>query len=103
MRHVVRATAILLTGLAAGATVQAADIVQGQRVYERHCASCHGADGRPLVPGSPDFSKGETLQLSDVDLVRATKVGKNLMPAYDRVISEEDILSVLSYIRTLWR
>lgn len=81
----------------------ALDINAGQAVYETHCANCHGADGTPTMLGTPDFSRGESLDVTDVDLVRGIKNGRNLMPAYDTQIKDEDILNVISYIRTLRR
>jgi len=83
--------------------VHAFDIDAGQTVYETHCASCHGADGTPTMPATPDFSSGEGLDATDVDLVRGIKSGRNLMPAYDGLIKNEEILNVITYIRTLRR
>lgn len=82
---------------------QAADIFAGQTVYEAHCASCHGTDGVPLVPGTPDFALGRGLDKPDVFLVETIRTGVNLMPGYDRIIDDQDILNAIAYIRTLRR
>ncbi len=81
----------------------AQDIFAGRTIYEDHCASCHGLDGRPTVPGTPDFSEGSSLFVSDAELIRVVKSGKSLMPAYDRVLKESEVLDVISYLRTLRR
>jgi len=89
--------------MASATPALASDVFAGRHVYEAHCITCHGANGRPAVPGAPDFSYGVRLELPDVMLLQALRRGKNLMPAYDRIISESDMLNVLAYIRTLRR
>ena len=90
--------------LAAGARpVPAQDIFAGRGVYDAHCASCHGPDGTATVPGTPNFSEGKGLDFSDRELVRVIKLGRNVMPGYDRVLKETEIIDVISYIRTLRR
>jgi len=93
--------AAALIGSAPGAL--ASDIVAGKSVYEKHCANCHGRDGYPVIPGTPDFTQGRSLMSPDSVLISSIKVGKKLMPGFSRVISEKDMLDVLSYIRTLQR
>lgn len=82
---------------------EAADIFRGQTIYETHCASCHGADGAPLVPGTPDFAMGDGLDKPDFELIQTVKAGSNLMPGYDSIISDQEILDAIAYIRTLRR
>jgi len=40
----------------AGAAARAADPAKGQRLYTSHCAMCHGANGRAVMPSAPDFN-----------------------------------------------
>lgn len=88
--------------IAAGAApARAYDVFAGREVYENHCASCHGTDGRSTLSGTPHFADGKGLDFSDAELVRVIKSGRNLMPGYDGVLKETDILNVISYIRTL--
>lgn len=90
--------------LAAGTnSAFAQDIFTGRTVYDTHCASCHGSDGTATVPGTPNFSEGKGLDFSDPELVRVIKLGKNIMPGYDRVLKETEIIDVISFIRTLRR
>jgi cytochrome c6 len=81
----------------------AADVFAGQIVYQAHCANCHGPDGKPVLPGTPDLTRGEGLMAPDTVLVPAMKVGKGLMPGFEYILSEKDILNVLAYSRTLQR
>lgn len=87
----------------ASATVRAADIYNGREVYQLHCETCHGSDGRSLEPGTPDFSRGESLFVSDSDLMRMLREGVGVMPAYRGMLSDAEILDVIAYIRTLQR
>lgn len=96
-------TAFTLAPLLLPSGVFASDVFAGKIVYEKHCVRCHGSEGTPIIPGTPNFSTGERLQNSERTLITGIRTGKNLMPGYDRIISEPDILNVLSYIRTLWR
>jgi cytochrome c6 len=97
---------IVLLAAAVGLTTvpaEAADMFSGRRTYERHCAGCHGANGRSTVPGTPHFSQGEGLLRSDYDLLRIIKKGRDLMPAYATIMRDKDILDVIAYIRSLPR
>ena len=98
-------------------------VALGANVYEANCASCHGADlegqanwrspgedGRLLAP--PHDETGHTWHHDGDTLFQLTKYGvsalindPNLasnMPIYDRVLSDKEIIAVLSYIKTTW-
>ncbi len=100
-----RLLALALAGAAATApaSLSAQDIFAGRGVYEQHCASCHGLDGRATVPGAPNFHDGTGLYAPDADLIKIVKYGKSLMPGYDHILKESEILNAVSYIRTLRR
>ena len=91
---------LLLTG---GLPAVANDIFAGRKVYDAHCAQCHGSDGRALVAGSPDFNRGTALNLPDGELVRRIRAGRNLMPGYEGILKTKDILNVIAYMRSLRR
>ncbi|ROR32904.1 c-type cytochrome [Inmirania thermothiophila] len=83
---------------AAGA--QAADPANGRRLYETHCVTCHGADGRGVMPGVPDFTRPETLMRTDRRLLSAIRDGTGAGPAFFGILSEAEILDVIAYLRT---
>tara|TARA_B110000003_G_scaffold226671_1_gene227698 strand:+ start:254 stop:760 length:507 start_codon:yes stop_codon:yes gene_type:complete len=99
------------------------DIVElGKSVYVQNCASCHGIklegqknwmsrlpDG--LMPAPPHDETGHTWHHSDKYLFMITKNGiediigqkyPNNMPAYKDILSDKEIISVLSYIKSTW-
>jgi cytochrome c6 len=90
---------IALAVLATGA--QAADIAKGAQAYATHCAMCHGANGTPVMPGTPNFRRLESLMRPDMQLLTAIRTGKGAMPAYFGVLRDREILDVIAYLRTL--
>lgn len=95
----------------------------GQRVYQQHCASCHGArlQGQPdwrerdaagRLPAPPHDPSGHTWHHPDEVLFRITKFGvakaanlkdyDSAMPAYEGVLSDQEIVAVLSWIKAQW-
>lgn len=93
----------LFLALAGGSPATASDIFAGRKVYDAHCAQCHGGDGRALVAGSPDFNRGTALNLTDGELIRRIRAGRNLMPGYEGILKTKDMLNVIAYMRTLRR
>jgi mono/diheme cytochrome c family protein len=98
-------------------------VALGANVYEANCASCHGADlkgqanwrspgedGR--LPAPPHDETGHTWHHDGDTLFQLTKYGVSAlindpdyasnMPIYDRVLSDEEIIAVLSYIKSTW-
>lgn len=79
----------------------AADPKHGGEIYGQQCINCHGPRGQPTMPGTPDFSRGERLMQSDIDLIKTISRGKGMMPAYQGILTERDIFDVIAYLRTL--
>lgn len=98
-----RRFAVALTLLMAGYAgyAQAADPLKGAKLYNDRCADCHGPRGVPAMPGVPDFSHSQRLMQSDMALVRTISVGKGMMPAFQGVLTEQEIFDVIAYLRTL--
>jgi mono/diheme cytochrome c family protein len=80
---------------------QAADTNKGAELYAKHCASCHGLSGIGMMPGAPNFAQGEGLMTSDGALLISIQNGKAAMPAYRGVLSNQDTLNVIAYLRNL--
>lgn len=91
--------ALVLLAVAAGAA--AADINSGARIYQMHCASCHGPTGISIVPGTPNFARGEGLMKPDMTLLAAVRTGLNAMPGYIGILNDRQMLDAIAYSRTL--
>lgn len=95
---------------------------RGKTVYRQYCAACHGftlkgqanwqkrrPDGK--LPAPPHDESGHTWHHPDKQLFDLTRLGpKTLvggdyqtdMPGYRDILSDADIIAVLSYIKSTW-
>lgn len=94
---------VMLIFEAVAISVLACDTKAGQQIFEKNCMACHGKTGKPNIVGMPDFSKGERMDKPIEALILSIKngVSKTMMPAWDKKLKEDEILSVLYYIRSL--
>ncbi len=95
----------------------------GKELYATNCASCHGEalqgatnwrspDPDGLMPAPPHDKSGHTWHHTDDVLFEITKYGlakiigqkdyKTNMPVYDGVLSDQEVIAVLSYIKSRW-
>ena len=94
----------------------------GQKIYLQNCASCHGVklegqknwqtrddEGYLLAP--PHDETGHTWHHNDEYLFLMTKYGiekiigkkyPNNMPVYEDILSDKEIIAVLSFIKSSW-
>lgn len=98
-------------------------LILGQQVYQTSCAACHGAnlEGQPnwqspgldgLMPAPPHDETGHTWHHPDALLLDIVKYGvaaasnlenyQSAMPAYEGVLSDEEIIAVLAFIKSQW-
>jgi mono/diheme cytochrome c family protein len=98
-------------------------VALGAGIYADHCASCHGANlegesnwrerkpnGR--LPAPPHDATGHTWHHPDAVLIEITTHGLpdeiggqpylSDMPAYEGILTDREILAVLSYIKSRW-
>lgn len=85
----------------------AASIADGKEAYNKMCASCHGKKGlgdgpkgKLLDTSSGDFSSKGFQAMTDGEHFWRTKTGRGEMPAYKGKLSDEEIWSVVHYMRT---
>jgi mono/diheme cytochrome c family protein len=86
----------------------------GQSVYEEHCASCHGAEGRGKLPDYPPLADNQSIQMdSAVNPIRMVLNGgfppgtqSNTapygMPPFAGLLSDDQVAAVVTYIRIAW-
>lgn len=91
----------IVLGMLAALPVVAGDMQKGREVYEMHCIACHGIDGYPVDMTIPSFANGDRLYLMDQELADSIRNGKELMPSFRGLLSEEEIRDVITYLRTL--
>jgi len=92
---------IFLAFLLVTSASHAADPTKGGELYAVHCADCHGASGISIMPDAPNFARNESLMKPDRHLLISINKGNNAMPSYQGILSDQDILDVIAYLRTL--
>jgi len=74
-------------------------------LYKSKCQACHGADGKASAVGqklgAKDFNSPEVAKMTDAELFDITKKGKGKMPGYDGKLTDDQIKSLIKYIRSL--
>ena len=94
---------------------QAQDAAAGEEIYAQYCALCHGAQGQGdgslsanLDPKPRDHTDGVYMNaLTDDRLLQVVSEGgaaaglAPIMPAWKGILSEQQILDVIAFVRTL--
>lgn len=101
------------------------DVVLGEQLYAENCASCHGInlEGQPdwrskgsdgKLPAPPHDKTGHTWHHGDLLLFNYTKLGgkevmkrqgidfDSGMPGFGDTLSDGEIQSILSFIKSTW-
>jgi mono/diheme cytochrome c family protein/glucose/arabinose dehydrogenase len=78
----------------------------GQDIFKNLCEGCHGADGREQPGAAPNIAGSATVIGPAGVPIRVLLHGKEgavgLMPAHGETLSDEEIASVLTYVRRAW-
>jgi len=98
-----RISAILLCTIAVSC---AAAPQKAASLYKTSCAQCHGATGEADTPAGKAFNarpltSPEVLEMSDAEMLALTKKGKGKMPAWEEVLTDDQLKDVIAYIHTL--
>ncbi|MDI4232326.1 cytochrome c [Bradyrhizobium sp. 31Argb] len=121
----IRAMAVYLKGLAQGSSpdkpppaIPSAEssllLSLGKQIYDRDCASCHGATGLGMPPHYPPLAGNQSIQMaSAVNAIRMVlnggyppgTAGNPMpygMPPFAQRLSDDEVAAVVTYIRTSW-
>lgn len=61
---------------------------------------CHGANGKAVIAGTPDFIYNNVLAKPDFELKTFINAGRGIMPGFQGLLKDQEIMDVISYIRT---
>jgi mono/diheme cytochrome c family protein len=121
----IRAMAVYLKGLAQGTSpdkppppIPSAEssllLSLGKQIYDRDCATCHGATGLGMPPHYPPLAGNQSIQMSSaVNAIRMVlnggyppgTAGNPMpygMPPFAQRLSDDEVAAVVTYIRTSW-
>lgn len=95
------------------------DIKNGERIFKSGCIACHGADGRGAPETMTEFRRPDTFpDFSQCDQTTPepnsawkdvilhggpTRAFSQIMPAFDELLSSDEIDDVIAYLRSLCR
>jgi mono/diheme cytochrome c family protein len=81
------------------------DSAASSATFRTKCATCHGQDGGGSTVGKsmnvPDLRSPVVQKLSDTELAQIIANGKGGMPPFKSSLSEDQIHSMVSYVRSL--
>lgn len=87
----------MLTVAVSAAAQDQAMIEAGEQVYDEHCATCHGEKLRSagVIPDLRELGEKDRPRFD-----QTVREGRGQMPAWEGVISPEEIDQVWAYIRS---
>jgi mono/diheme cytochrome c family protein len=116
-----RAMAVYLQALvphelppAAASSPSESTLQRGGKVYDQHCAQCHGEEGAGEPGVFPPLKGNRAVVMRDpTNVVRAVLQGGYLpatagnprphgMPPFQHILGDEDIAAVTSFVRNSW-
>ena len=98
-------TAALAVAIAAPlAQAQSAD--DGKEIFDTKCAVCHNADSKdkkigPGLAGIKDGKLPSGKDATDENMMENINKGGNGMPAFEKLLSDDEKASLIAYMKTL--
>lgn len=77
------------------------NVKQGESVFLKFCAGCHGFEGKASYEHAPSFSLGDRLQKDDRELLQSVLNGKNNMPPWRDKLPVQDLRNAIAYLRIM--
>lgn len=93
---------LLLAILFASVTSFVAVAENGEQLFLENCAECHQADGKGLANIYPALAGSEVVKGSGVDVALVLIIGRGEMPSFSGSISDENIATIINYVRNAW-
>src|ERR1035437_26144 len=85
-----------------------ASIQTGKNIYRTNCILCHGEGGKGngtlamnLNPRPADHTSKKFQQQKDGEIFYKITTGRNAMPNFSQLLSENDIWNIINFIRSL--
>ena len=102
MRFITAAAVITLLPL----SLFAAEKAEQKALFDKNCATCHGADGAGQTPAGKamkvkDLRGADVQKESTETLIKTVTDGKGKMPAFRSKLNREQIQDVVQYVKSL--
>ncbi len=114
MQRVYALLAVSLAALTACSNSKSSSSASGSSIFMSNCASCHGANGEGVAGTFPPLASNPAVTGNPATVIHIVKYGltgkidvagkpfDGMMPAWSPQLHDEDIASVLSYVRSSW-
>jgi len=85
-----------------------------RRLFDAHCASCHGADGKHTEGGPPPLEGSRWLSGPESRVIKIVlhgvrgdievdgKIYNLEMPGFGKVLSDGEVAAVVTFVRATW-
>ncbi len=70
----------------------------GKMLFDSKCAACHGEDGTAGIGNAANL---QTSKLDSVAIISTLTNGRNAMPAFKNVLTNEEIAQLAHYVQLL--
>ena len=89
---------LVLTGSAIAGNANA-----GLAHYNKHCVKCHGGNGQLRLANAANFDRREGLRQSNQKVFAHIKRSNTNCPSYAGILSDNQIIDVVAYLKRLGR
>ena len=99
----IKAAMVIVAAFAAAASAPSlAQEMDGKALFMKNCAACHQATGKGIPGAFPALAGSKFVQGKGTDVATVLLKGRGGMPDFSDSLSDRDIATVLSYVRSDW-
>jgi mono/diheme cytochrome c family protein len=104
MRHaLIRAALAAALGVAAAAPAGAQEAAgDGKALFMKNCAACHQPTGKGIPGAFPALANSKFVQGQGNEVASVLLKGRGGMPDFSESLSDRDIATVLTFVRSSW-
>ncbi len=77
-------------------------IEQGRLIYVQYAARCHQPNGNGMPPAIPHLAHNKFVTGDATQVIHMVLNGEGAMPAMGKLLSDQQVAAVVSYIRDAW-
>lgn len=87
---------------AAASSPSRAQEMDGKALFMKNCAACHQASGKGIPGAFPALAGNPFVQGKSSDVASVLLKGRGGMPDFSDSLSDHDIATVLTFVRSNW-
>jgi mono/diheme cytochrome c family protein len=99
----IKAAMVLVAAFAAAASSPLrAQEMDGKALFLKNCAACHQPTGKGIPGAFPALAGSKFVQGKGTEVASVLLKGRGGMPDFSESLSDRDIATVLTFVRTNW-